>query len=81
MSKKGITRNLDNLGRLVIPKEIRKSHNLNKNEPVLINIKENHIEISHFNIGCVFCGSEENLHSFNEQYICRNCLEILKKTK
>jgi transcriptional pleiotropic regulator of transition state genes len=81
MSKKGIIRNLDNLGRLVIPKEIRKSHNLNKNKPVLIKIKENHIEISHYNTGCVFCGSgiEENLKTFNDQYLCRNCLEKLQK--
>ena len=79
MSKKGIQRKLDNLGRLVIPKEIRKSHNLSKNKSVLIVIKENHIEISNYNKGCVFCGSENNTIKFNEQVVCQECLKILKE--
>jgi len=81
MSKKGIKRNLDNLGRLVIPKEIRKSHNLKKNKAVLITIKENHIEISNYNKGCVFCGSEKKPINFNNQIVCQECLNKLKKSK
>lgn len=79
MSKEGIIRNLDNLGRLVIPKEIRESHGFNTNSPVKINIKENHIEISPYHKGCIFCGSEKDLTEFNEQHICSNCIKKLKE--
>ena len=79
MSKKGIVRKLDNLGRLVIPKEIRKSHGFKKNKPILINIKENYIEITKYNKGCIFCGNENNLTTFNDHLICNECIDKIKQ--
>ena len=50
MAKTGITRRIDELGRLVIPKEIRNNLKIKNNDQVEISIIDNKIILSKFNI-------------------------------
>ncbi|MBZ0312438.1 AbrB/MazE/SpoVT family DNA-binding domain-containing protein [Clostridium butyricum] len=79
MQAKGIVRNLDCLGRVVIPKEIRKKLDINEGEPVAIIDEVNQIIIRKYRRGCVFCGSEEQLVEHKEMCVCRKCVLALKK--
>ena len=65
MKATGIVRNLDQLGRIVIPKETRKMFNLNEGEPVEIFTDGDKIIIKKYNPGCQCCGNMENIKDFN----------------
>ncbi|POO88702.1 AbrB family transcriptional regulator, partial [Clostridium sp. 2-1] len=58
MKSSGIVRNLDNLGRVVIPKEIRKVLGINEGDPIEIAKVNNDIVLRKYSKGCIFCGSD-----------------------
>lgn len=74
-----ITRNLDELGRIVIPIELRKKLNLHEKDPVQISIKNDSIILQKKQNTCVFCNSIEHLEKFNFQYICTDCKKKIKE--
>lgn len=79
MSDSGIVRNLDNLGRVVIPKEMRKLLAINVGDPVEIIKDKNTVVLKKYGNRCVFCGGEEGIVEFQGSYICNNCRPKLFK--
>ena len=79
MQQNGIVRNLDALGRVVIPKEIRKKHDIHEGDPVIISDVINHVIIRKYRAGCVFCGSEEDVIEYKGIYVCKKCRKDLNK--
>jgi transcriptional pleiotropic regulator of transition state genes len=77
MKTSGIVRNIDELGRLVVPKEMRTSLGIDYNDPVEITIDNDKIILRKHMPFCVFCGSAENLSVFKEKNICDNCKKEL----
>ena len=77
MKSTGIVRNLDQLGRLVIPKETRKVFELNEGDPVEIFTDEDKIIIKKYNPGCQCCGNMENIKEYKGIKICKKCLDKL----
>lgn len=75
----GIIRKLDNLGRIVIPKEIRKRHEIDDGDFVTICDGASHIIIKKYRSGCIFCGSEEDITEYRKLYVCRSCRMTLNK--
>ena len=62
MKSVGTIRKIDELGRIVIPIEIRNKLNINEKDLLEIFIEENSIILKKFEESCVFCGSiEENI--------------------
>lgn len=78
MKTTGITRPLDKLGRIVIPKELRKIFDLNEKDEIEIFVENDAIILKKFVDSCTLCGSDQNLISFNEKKICSECLKQLK---
>ena len=79
MRSLGIVRKMDQLGRLVIPKETRKMFNLNEGEPVEIFTDEDKIIIRKYNPGCHRCGSLDHLTEVLGLKICPKCLKEFAK--
>lgn len=79
MQSSGIVRNLDALGRIVIPKEIRKKHYINEGDPVIISDEISHIVIKKYRRGCIFCGSEDEVSEYRHVCVCRKCRKSLNK--
>lgn len=79
MNAEGIIRNLDSLGRIVIPKEIRKRHEINEGDPVTIIDGISHVIIKKYRNGCIFCGSDENLNEYKDICVCKKCRISLNK--
>lgn len=79
MRGKGMIRRLDDLGRVVIPIEMRRELDINVRDPLEIFLEEGQLIIKKHEHACAFCGSKENLNRFLEKHICDTCLEKLQK--
>ena len=77
MRSLGIVRNLDQLGRFVIPKETRKVLNLNGGDPVEIFTDGDTIILKKYAQGCQCCGNMENIKEYKGIKICKKCLNEL----
>ena len=77
MKSTGIVRNIDELGRIVVPKEIRQRFGIAKNDPVEIYVENENIILRKYTPVCHFCGSTENVSSFKDKCICKKCIEEL----
>ena len=78
MKATGIVRPIDNLGRVVLPKSLRKAYNLELKDPVEIFTDENSIIIRKYEPACVFCQETTDVTIFKEKRVCKNCLNSLK---
>ena len=81
MKSTGIVRNLDELGRVVIPKEIRKKLNIEQKDPIEIFIEGNSIVLKGYENGCIFCNNSKDLQLYKEKLICKKCLEKISQLK
>ncbi len=75
--KTGIVRHIDELGRIVIPSEIRKRFGLAEKDPVEISVRGETILLSKPNSSCVFCGSADALEEHRGRPVCRACITEL----
>lgn len=74
----GIIRRMDELGRVVIPIEIRNQLKIAEKDPIEIYVEGTSIVLKKFESNCIFCGSSKNLILYKEKHICKNCCEKLK---
>lgn len=79
MKATGIVRAIDDLGRVVIPMELRKTLHLNKRDMVEIFTEDTAVILKKWEASCVFCGEKKNTIQFKEHNICRACLKNLKE--
>ena len=79
MKSTGIVRKLDQLGRIVIPKELRTTFDINEADPIEIFVDGTDIVLRKFQQSCVFCGESENLVEFGGKVVCQSCLKKIKK--
>ena len=79
MKSKGIVRNIDELGRIVIPKEMRNMLGIANNDPVEISSDGEKITITKYSEVCTLCSSDEELQDFNGKKLCINCVSGIKR--
>ncbi|MCC3145769.1 AbrB/MazE/SpoVT family DNA-binding domain-containing protein [Halanaerobium sp. Z-7514] len=79
MKATGITRRMDQLGRVVIPIELRKNLNIEKRDSLEIFVEGNRIIFQKYQPSCVFCDEISETFEFEGLSICRNCQEKLAK--
>lgn len=70
----GVVRKFDNLGRLVIPVEMRKTLNINVGDPMDIHICDGSIVVSPTKVSCTCCDSEANLFEVAGTSLCDKCI-------
>ena len=73
MQSTGIVRKVDELGRVVIPKEMRKSLNIENGDEVEILLQGDFVAVKKFEPFCVFCSDKEDLGRFEGKYVCKKC--------
>jgi transcriptional pleiotropic regulator of transition state genes len=73
----GIIRHLDELGRIVIPIEIRKRFGLGEKDPLEISVEDETILLSKPQTACVFCGRTARLEEHRGRPVCRSCIAEL----
>jgi AbrB family transcriptional regulator, transcriptional pleiotropic regulator of transition state genes len=77
MKKTGMSRKIDDLGRVVIPAEMRKGFGLKDGDYLEISVEQDQIILSKRHDICVFCSSPADLKEFKEQMICATCIREL----
>lgn len=78
MKATGIVRRLDQLGRIVIPKELRSVFDLKETDPVEIFVEGSDIILRKYQPSCIFCNDASDIISYNGKNICKKCLSELK---
>ena len=75
MKSTGIIRRLDDLGRIVLPSELRKLLNLKVSDSVEIYVSGESIILKKYLPACIFCDSADNVITFKGKNICKKCLK------
>ncbi len=73
MKSTGIVRKVDELGRVVIPIEIRNKFDINEKDPIEIYVEGSNIILKKYEPNCVFCGNSKNLVEYKGKLICNKC--------
>ena len=73
----GIEREIDKLGRIVLPISYRQRLNLTEHSVVRVDLKNNAIVITPVIYSCVLCGSTTDLSK--EKPLCINCIRSIKE--
>ncbi|MCD1260984.1 AbrB/MazE/SpoVT family DNA-binding domain-containing protein [Paenibacillus athensensis] len=81
MKPAGVVRKVDQLGRIVLPKSLRKRYQMNEGDPVEILVQGDHIILERYRPKCVFCGNMEQVSEFRERHICGVCLAEMNELK
>ncbi|ALS16892.1 AbrB/MazE/SpoVT family DNA-binding domain-containing protein [Clostridium butyricum] len=79
MKSIGIVRKVDELGRIVIPMELRRTLGIAEKDAVEIFVDGEQIVMKKYNPSCIFCGEARNVISYKGKNICKDCLEEIKK--
>ncbi len=75
MKPAGVVRKVDQLGRIVLPKSLRKRYLMNEGDPVEILVQGDHIILERYRPKCVFCGNMESVYFFKERHVCSACVK------
>ena len=75
MKSTGIVRKIDDLGRMVIPKELRKTMDIDKKDPMEIFVEGDKIILKKYEPGCIFCGDVDDTVDYKGKVVCKDCLE------
>ncbi len=73
MKSTGIIRKVDELGRVVIPIEIRNQFNIVEKDPIEIYVDKSAIILKKFEPNCIFCGNTEDLLEYKNKLVCEKC--------
>ena len=79
MKATGIVRRIDELGRIVLPIELRQTMDIEERDRVEIYLEGDLIIVRKFEQTCLFCGTARNLIAFKEKSVCRDCIRALNK--
>ena len=74
----GVVRKVDELGRIVIPIELRRTLGIQEKDSLEIYVDNEKVILKKYEPACVFCGNAEEVHNYKGKNICRACLNELK---
>lgn len=72
-----MARKIDELGRMVLPSELRRRFHIHEGDYLGISVEGQRIILTKVESGCVFCDSSEDLRDFRDKLVCRGCREEL----
>lgn len=79
MKSTGIVRKVDDLGRIVLPKELRQILNIDTKDPLEIFVDNTSIILQKYEPACIFCNSADKVQQFKGRNICLDCMKKLSK--
>ena len=81
MKSTGIIRRVDELGRVVIPIELRNKFGIAEKDPIEIYVDGSSIILKKYEPNCVFCGNSKGLSEYKGKLVCNKCLSKLATIK
>ena len=79
MKSTGIIRKIDDLGRIVLPMELRKKLGIDQRDPIEIYVDGDAIILKKHETACIFCGSNKNLIEYKGKHICGDCAKKISE--
>ena len=79
MKATGIVRKVDELGRIVLPIELRHTLGIAERDALEIYVDGDSIVLRKYQVSCVFCNDAHDVINFRGKNICPNCLKELKE--
>ncbi|MCL2354434.1 MAG: AbrB/MazE/SpoVT family DNA-binding domain-containing protein [Oscillospiraceae bacterium] len=73
MKATGIVRRVDELGRVVLPIELRNKFGITEKDPMEIYVEGSSIILKKYEPNCIFCGGSKGLFSHSGKMICKKC--------
>ena len=78
MKSTGVVRKIDELGRIVLPSELRRVFGIHEGDELEISVDGERVILQKRRDICIFCGSEYPAIEFRERRVCASCLEDLR---
>ncbi|NLA87908.1 MAG: AbrB/MazE/SpoVT family DNA-binding domain-containing protein [Clostridiales bacterium] len=79
MKSTGIVRRVDELGRIVLPIELRRTMDIAEKDALEIYVDESSIILTKYEPACIFCGDAKGVDNYKGKNICTKCIKELKK--
>ncbi len=80
MKSTGIVRKVDELGRIVLPIELRRNLGIEEKDALEIYVEGASVILRKYQPSCIFCDTADDVVNFKGKNICRQCLkELLEK--
>ena len=79
MKATGIVRKVDELGRIVLPIELRRTLDIEERDALEIYLDEDKIVLQKYEPACLFCGSNQDLVSYKGKNICSDCAKNIAR--
>ena len=78
MKSTGIVRQMDSLGRIVLPIELRRTLDIAQKDSLEIYVDESSIILKKYQPSCIFCNNAKDVINYKGKNICKSCLDELK---
>lgn len=79
MKSTGVVRKVDELGRIVIPVELRRTLNIDVKDALEIYVDGDQVILKKYEPACIFCGDARDVVNYKSKNICTSCLNELKE--
>lgn len=79
MGDTGIVRRVDDLGRIVIPMELRRTLGINVKDPMSISVTGEKIILEKHHDVCAICGSTDDVVQVKSRPVCSDCVATIKR--
>lgn len=79
MKTTGIIRQLDTLGRIVLPIELRRTIGIGSKDMIEIFVEGSSVILRKYEPDCLFCGGSRDLTPYKDKMICARCLTELRQ--
>lgn len=81
MKSTGIVRKVDELGRIVIPIELRRTLDIEIKDALEIYVDRDQIILKKYEPACLFCGNARDVQNYKGKNICQECLDSIAKIR
>ena len=78
MKSTGIVRKVDELGRIVLPIELRRTMNIDVKDALEIYVDGDQIVLKKYEPSCIFCGNAKDIIHYKGKNVCVSCAQELK---
>ena len=79
MKSTGIVRKVDELGRIVLPIELRRTLDIAEKDSLEIYVDGASIVLKKYQPACIFCGNAKDVVTIRGKNVCAECLQQIKR--
>ena len=81
MKSTGIVRKVDELGRIVLPIELRRTLDIAEKDSLEIYVDDDSIILRKYQPACIFCDNARDIVVYRGKNVCKDCIKSLEETK